>query len=586
MPKVKCAPKTNTRQSQQSIPHIRRLAPSMLIGYSASSLLVLLMLALFLPICTTTSSAKDSSIATATTRAVVNAAASISLALDAEVDINITPTGNDGTFSSSSTTVTVATNNPDGYSLYLNTIDDTNAMTSTSPSQNSATISALSSPTTATGFLPNTWGYSLSQDTVADPTYSAVPLTSTAIQKTNSSATKDTYALSFGAKIDTSLPAGQYSNSVMLSAVANPIVISNLQNLVYMQDMTSNICQDTKAANGANTVTPGNEVEKRLIDVRDGKEYWVAKLADGNCWMTQNLALDLEPGKKLTSGDTDLNSKETWTVLTSAELVDTVKVSDSVNYAWPTEDTVTGFPVSSEYYSTRSWSLGNEYVMVDPEGKFSCSTGEGFSCKRFSKKSSLSSYDEHFVVGSFYQYNTAAAGSAGAKVFSEDLNDVDWLKDVEDSICPRGWTLPASGRNNIINEGWPYDRAKSFYRLFYAYGYPKTGKAVIGSTDAETELLAQTNWIIYKYGAFTQIKNTDINGASQNPNKLPMSFVDGGHFDPSANNVVNAGIYGQYWSSTLAGSGAAFDYVNSKGSIRPANVDGRYLGFAVRCLAR
>lgn len=239
MPKVKCAPKTNTRQSQQSIPHIRRLAPSMLIGYSASSLLVLLMLALFLPICTTTSSAKDNSIATSTTRAVVNAAASISLALDAEVDINITPTGNDGTFSSSSTTVTVATNNPDGYSLYLNTIDDTNAMTSTSPSQNPATISALSSPTTATGFLPNTWGYSLSQDTVADPTYSAVPLTSTAIQKTNSSATEDTYALSFGAKIDTSLPAGQYSNSVMLSAVANPIVISSLQNLVYMNQITS-----------------------------------------------------------------------------------------------------------------------------------------------------------------------------------------------------------------------------------------------------------------------------------------------------------------------------------------------------------
>ncbi len=518
-------------------------------------------------------------------------AATLSLALDSANEIDITPSG-EGQFGAVSTKLQVTATSNSGYQVYLNTLDGTNAMVGTK-----GEIKALVSPSSSTSFPTNTWGYALGTMQAGPETeYQDLPLTPTVVHNTDhaTAGTVDTYYLSFGTNIDTSLPAGQYTNNVAVSVIANPQRITNLSELTYMQDMTSSICTNTKGANnshqqdatGSYVITPGNEVEKRLIDSRDGKEYWVAKLADGNCWMTQNLALDLEPGKKLTSGDTDLNSKETWTVLTSAELVDTVKVSDSVNYAWPTEDTATGFPVSSEYYSTRSWSLGNEYVMVDLEGKFSCLTNEGFSCKRFSKKSSLSSYDEHFVVGSFYQYNTAAAGSAGAKVFSEDLNDVGWLKDVEDSICPRGWTLPASGRNSIINEGWPYDRAKSFYRLFYAYGYPKTGKAVIGSTDAETELLAQTNWIIYKYGAFTQIKNTDINGASQNPNKLPMSFVDGGHFDSSANSVVNAGIYGQYWSSTLAGSSAAFDYVNSKGSIRPANVDGRYLGFSVRCLAR
>lgn len=143
---------THAQKSRRSSLHARRQAPSMLVGYSAGGLLVLLILALSLPICFPASSAKDNSTATATTRAVVNAAASISLALDSEVNIDITPTGKDGTFATGSSTVTVATNNPQGYSLYLNTIDATNAMTGTNTNQGSASVVALTSPTTASGW--------------------------------------------------------------------------------------------------------------------------------------------------------------------------------------------------------------------------------------------------------------------------------------------------------------------------------------------------------------------------------------------------------------------------------------------------
>lgn len=35
------------------------------------------------------------------------------------------------------------------------------------------------------------------------------------------------------------------------------------------------------------------EQQYQMMDKRDNKIYWVAKLADGNVWMTQNLDYDL-----------------------------------------------------------------------------------------------------------------------------------------------------------------------------------------------------------------------------------------------------------------------------------------------------
>ena len=52
-----------------------------------------------------------------------------------------------------------------------------------------------------------------------------------------------------------------------------------------------------------------------LIDTRDNKQYLVRRLADGNCWMVQNLDLDLASfagTRNLTKENTDLNSKEYW----------------------------------------------------------------------------------------------------------------------------------------------------------------------------------------------------------------------------------------------------------------------------------
>ena len=52
-----------------------------------------------------------------------------------------------------------------------------------------------------------------------------------------------------------------------------------------MQDMDNTIC--------ASVDRKGIATATQLVDMRDNNLYWVAKLDDGNCWMTSNLDLDI-----------------------------------------------------------------------------------------------------------------------------------------------------------------------------------------------------------------------------------------------------------------------------------------------------
>ena len=71
-----------------------------------------------------------------------------------------------------------------------------------------------------------------------------------------------------------------------------------LTSITNMQQMTSAIC--TASAIGDT---------KTLTDTRDNNTYTVTKLADGKCWMTQNLRL--AGGSKLTSADSNVASDYT-----------------------------------------------------------------------------------------------------------------------------------------------------------------------------------------------------------------------------------------------------------------------------------
>ncbi len=160
----------------------------------------------------------------------------------------------------------------------------------------------------------NTWGYAAAPGKDAEfggeTMYKAVPEGNTGVVsdvKTLGAAEQysanDDYTISFGAKVDTSIPADTYRRTVNVSAVATPRLIASLEDAMTLQEVDSSICAGTVEG-----------VSKRLMDLRDEKYYWVAKMRDGNCWMTQNLDFDIPEGglDETLSLESDLPSGYVW----------------------------------------------------------------------------------------------------------------------------------------------------------------------------------------------------------------------------------------------------------------------------------
>ena len=231
----------------------------------------------------------------------------LSLGLDGVVTMSVQPTST-GEFTSGSAELTVSTNNETGYSLYLSTANGKATLDSINPATTTA-VQPVSGTVAADGFGANTWGYNLGKDAATDDaTYQAVPTTASAPQATTAGPTfgdgtlaADTYNLNFGALINSDLPSGTYTNTVTVSVVTNPAYLPPFEGIETMQEMTSSICSNADEGETA-----------RLKDARDDKLYWVTKLADGNCWMTQNL--QIASGAQLTSADSNLPEGTTYTI--------------------------------------------------------------------------------------------------------------------------------------------------------------------------------------------------------------------------------------------------------------------------------
>ena len=442
----------------------------------------------------------------------------ISISLQNALNVDVLPTEN-GTFSSNTTALSISTNNETGYSLYMATSNGKDTLTSQNPGISNV-ISAVNggdNGVTSSNFTNNTWGYNLSQDSVSDTTtYKAVPTATgdTALISTESPTEADTYNLTFGTKVDTSLPSGTYSNDVVVSVVANPAYIPSLSQIDNMQEMTSAIC----AASTENETT-------RLTDTRDGKKYWVTKLKDGNCWMTQNLDLDLSTSKALTPDDSDVS--RSWT---------------------PTNNTLTdGTQTTTDNTAVWSWNLG-DYVLTTPNAGTSCGSS-GISnfgdCTSVGFQSvadmtpmtdgdatdiiSGNTYNAHYHVGNHYTWNAATAGTGGT-ITSTNATD---------SICPKGWQLPAS---NNTNSG-------SFGGLTAAY-------SISSNTAGSTALVS-----------------------------APLYFIRSGNVNLGS--LASAGGYGYYWSSAASSStGGAYNLNFSSSIVNSSYGSNRYIGRSVRCLAR
>lgn len=218
----------------------------------------------------------------------------VGISLPTSIDFaDVLPTPS-GATTTATANLTVTTTDSAGYSLYLYSSDGDNSLRpKISSLANISTINATAGDVglTLSSLEPNTWGYNLGTTTPDDTTtYSAVPTdNSTPIQTkdtSNTNSANDTYTLSFGAKVDSTIASGAYSNALTVAVVAEPRAI------IYIQDLTLADCQ-SRASDADFTVT----------DRRDDNDYTV-RYINGACWMTQNLRL--AGGQTLTSEESNI----------------------------------------------------------------------------------------------------------------------------------------------------------------------------------------------------------------------------------------------------------------------------------------
>ena len=218
----------------------------------------------------------------------------VGISLPTSIDFaDVLPTPS-GATTTATANLTVTTTDSASYSLYLYSSDGDNSLRpKISSLANISTINATAGDVglTLSSLKPNTWGYNLGTEAPTNATtYSAVPTdNSTPIQTKDTSDTNsanDTYTLSFGAKVDSTIASGAYSNALTVAVVAEPRAI------IYIQDLTLADCQ-SRASDADFTVT----------DRRDDNDYTV-RYINGACWMTQNLRLS--SGRTLTSADSNV----------------------------------------------------------------------------------------------------------------------------------------------------------------------------------------------------------------------------------------------------------------------------------------
>ena len=294
----------------------------------------------------------------------------ISLSAPTELSFNINPTAA-GVFDSKELTVNISTNAIKGYELYFSSEDEQTNMKHTTPSITQSISSTFTGSLTSNNMQNNTWGYSLN-----NTDFKSIPKKTEQVKlkdlNTYPTPAERTQSIYFGVKADTTLPSGTYEKNVVFTAVAhaNPPHPRGIFTISNMQQMTAHVCKASTTplatatqldTDGSHHGDPNYVPTKTLVDTRDNNTYTISKLADGKCWMTQNLRI---AGKTITSADSNVTANYTIPAssisgFSSFDVSNAYVDSGGGFYNWYTATAGTG---------TQAMSSGNTSVSICPKG--------------------------------------------------------------------------------------------------------------------------------------------------------------------------------------------------------------------------
>ena len=391
----------------------------------------------------------------------------------------------------------------------------------------------------------------------ASESYHVIPAEFTKVAVRNGStdigaaATGSVLTTTYQAYIAPTQPTGVYTGKVIYALVhpgnAPAPVICNAEATTIteakcLQDF-ANAGDTNRAAIVGSMVL---ETQYTLKDSRDGKNYTIAKLADGNVWMTQNLDLDLVAGVTYTNEDTDIGyNAQTGEYETAAwsPVRSTYATSNSQTTTWcngGTWNTQSGHCISNNtpesydpgdlYWNTTTSDL-TDWNAYRNTCDYSTSTPSCSGTNPIGTYTS-STGTTQYHLGNYYNWPAAVAMND-----SSSYTTLDEL--IERSICPAGWTLPRVG-----------DGEDTFQALWEEYGWDENN----GLSNISTIWSA------------------------------PLYFPASGAFDGM---LYYVGGTGSFWSPVVYDSNIAREAgFNANKGAYPLSDDGRSYGYSIRCVAR
>ena len=366
----------------------------------------------------------------------------------------------------------------------------------------------------------------------------------------------NTNAKFYGPQEYITFTAGQYSGTDEGLSLYAVWVKSqgNLQDSAKVSSICSNL--DTAPTNG----TANLRSISALTDQRDNETYAIAKLADGNCWMIENLRLE-STNSDNTTGALAQGYGTSTTYGNFSGLADTETTNFTGDYSSPTAATE---PNSLYYAGTQSGTASINISQTNYAGyrmpRYNSDNHQTTSANRPQNPTSNSA-SNNITKSSMYSYGnyyTWAAAIADTTYYDTNNSSV-----TNTSLCPKGWRLPQGGDKTRITSNDDND----FWNLTVDY------------------LNGGTNPANYDSSTYPYYNGTaEATPVANKLRSFPNNFLYSGYFNGSS--ATSRGSYGYYWSSTAYINVSSY-YLNLNSSnVYPGSrYFNKYSGQSIRCVA-
>ncbi|MBR0431240.1 InlB B-repeat-containing protein, partial [Candidatus Saccharibacteria bacterium] len=302
---------------------------------------------------------------------------------------------------------------------------------------------------------------------------------------------------------------------------------------------------------GCSSMTTGQVTA--LTDQRDNDTYAVAKLADGNCWMIENLRLDYTAN--ISPMNTQSNNGAFGGVFSGLAQPETANFSNST-----TANTLYKSDGSGDIAGVNGATLSDIGTTNDPGYRFpryrNDNTNTNSTINPNVNTNNMTGTGQNiYSYGNYYTWSAAIADTSYYNTNNQSVTAT--------SLCPSGWRLPKGGSKTRIVS----DDDNEFWNLI-----------VDGLNNGTLPANYDSSTTPYYTGS------EEATPVSKLVRTYPNNFLYSGFAYGSS--VASRGSGGFYWSSTAVTSNYSYRLFLSSTSVYPGtyNYD-KYYGVSIRCLA-